>query len=76
MCVSRTYTKDCAAVVTRLAIISMSAITHCHILPCVPTSGNRYVNRYCLGMGDECPTHTRLTVTFLPRDDGINVEEM
>jgi len=28
MCVSRTYTKDSAAVVTRIAIISMSAITH------------------------------------------------
>jgi len=35
MCVSRTYTKDCAAVVTRLAIISRSAITYyvtfCHV---------------------------------------------
>jgi len=28
MCVSRAYTKDCAAVVKRLAIISRSAITH------------------------------------------------
>jgi hypothetical protein len=76
MCVSRTYTKDCAAVVTMLAIISRSAITHHHILPYIPTSGNRRVNRYCLGIGDECPTRTGLTVTFSLRDDGINVEEM